>query len=79
MVFEQVLGEVQRLPRDEQRALLQYLQARLAEQEGNETQAPRTKSRSILSMQGFLKGDGPPPTDEQVKEEYRAHLMEKYR
>jgi hypothetical protein len=44
-----------------------------------EEMRPREQKESIVSrLRGIAKFDGPPPTDEEIKEDYTRYLTEKY-
>jgi hypothetical protein len=68
--------EIERLPLNEQLALLEALTRALRKtltQSG--TKEP---GRAPKLVRGMLKPDGPMPTDEELKQDYTDYLIKKY-
>ena len=75
MTYEQVVVEVMRLPADERLRLLEVIAASL------QTERPGPLPRGVPAdrLRGLLKTEGPPPTDEELRDDYVNYLIEKYR
>jgi len=76
MTYREMAVEIERLPLDEQLALLEVLSRSLRK---TLTQSNTRKSgKSLKLVRGMLKPDGPMPTDEELKEDYTDYLIRKY-
>jgi hypothetical protein len=76
MTYHDVAVEIERLPLNEQLALLEVLTRSLRK---TLTQSDAKKSgKSLKLVRGMLKPDGPMPTDEELKEDYTNYLIRKY-
>lgn len=75
MTYEQVLAEAKALPVEERRRLMREIATSLRDE--GEIPVPRGVPASRLH--GIIKFDGPPPTDEELREDYINYLIEKYR
>ena len=74
MTREELVEEIRRLPLEQRVELLEVISRSVREEV-----RPREHRASIVSrLRGIAKPDGPPPTDEEVKEDYTRYLMEKY-
>ncbi len=75
MDYAEVVVEVKRLSQAEKIALLKVLADSL--NEGSQPKAER--KHTLKTLYGALRpADGRIPTDEEIKEEYIQHLVEKY-
>ena len=76
MTYHDMAVEIERLPLNEQLALLEVLTRSLRK---TLTQSDAKKSGNSLKLvRGMLKPDGPMPTDEELKEDYTNYLIRKY-
>ena len=74
MTHEELIKEIMQLPLEQRMELLETISRSLREE-----MRPREQKESIVSrLRGIAKFDGPPPTDEEIKEDYTRYLMEKY-
>ena len=48
------------------------------ESHAKDQNSPEEKLAAFNRLQGMLKTDAPPPTDEELKEDYINYLAEKY-
>ena len=74
MTHQQLLSEIGRLPLAERVELLEAITRSVREE--LQTRAPRRGS--VMDLRGIAKPDGPPPSDEELKEDYIRYLAEKY-
>ncbi|MCB0079067.1 MAG: hypothetical protein KDD73_16820 [Anaerolineales bacterium] len=80
MTFKDIVAEVPQLSVEERYSLITILHHSLDEVRsaktliGEDTEHPS----SILALRGFLKKEGAPPTDDELKDDYVVYLMEKY-
>lgn len=78
MGYREIVSEAKRLPLNEQLRLVEEL---LRGMRAAESGSPSQKGRQIKpfsEMRGFLRPEGPAPTDSELDEEYTQHLIEKY-
>ena len=76
MTYHDMAVEIERLPLNEQLALLEVLTRSLRK---TLTQSDAKKSgKSLKLVCGMRKPDGPMPTDEELKEDYTNYLIRKY-
>jgi hypothetical protein len=74
MTHEELIREIMQLPLEQRMEILETISRSLREE-----MRPREQKESIVSrLRGIAKFDGPPPTDEEVKEDYTRYLTEKY-
>lgn len=74
MTREELLDEIRRLPIEQRIELLEAIARSVSE----EVQ-PRARDATLVSrLRGIAKFDGPPPSDEEIKDEYARYLTEKY-
>jgi hypothetical protein len=74
MTHEELIKEIMQLPLERRMELLETISRSLREE-----MRPREQKESIVSrLRGIAKFDGPPPTDEEIKEDYTRYLTEKY-
>ncbi len=88
MTTEQLLQEFDALPRPAQEAVARAIGERLgsgthnghsATPEPEDAEARRARRRAAAQrLHGILRGDGPPPTDEDIERMRDEYLMEKY-
>lgn len=75
MTYEQLFAEARRLPVLERLRLLEAI-ARSLRDEGD---AMPLRGVPASELEGRLKTEDPPPTDEELREDYVNYLIEKYR
>jgi hypothetical protein len=74
MTHEELIKEIMQLPLEQRMEILETISRSLREE-----MRPREQKESIVSrLRGIAKFDGPPPTDEEIKEDYTRYLTEKY-
>jgi hypothetical protein len=74
MTQEELIKEITQLPLEQKMELLEAISRSVRE----EIQ-PREHRESVVSrLRGIAKFDGPPPSDEELKEDYTRYLTEKY-
>lgn len=88
MLEQRIIEEILQLPVAERVVLLKKIEDSLREEKanGNSVQASEEEKRkrrekrhaAIQRLRGALKTDSPPPTDEEIREDYTNYLMEKY-
>ncbi|PYS64904.1 MAG: hypothetical protein DMF74_05505 [Acidobacteria bacterium] len=90
MTREDIVKEARQLPLAERRAAVEEITSSIREEieaNGSSTQDERhSKNESSFEeklaafhrLHGMLKTDAPPPTDEELKEDYINYLAEKY-
>lgn len=71
MTYAEIVAEIPRLTREERLELLEAIARSL-----RETRARPDEER--IDLDGILRTDGPPPTDEELKEDYSRYLERKY-
>ncbi|MBC7908858.1 MAG: hypothetical protein H7Y30_00050 [Pyrinomonadaceae bacterium] len=75
MTHEQLIKEIRQLPLKERIELLEVISLSVRE----ETHPREQRKSAVSRLRGIAKpDDGPPPTDEEIKEDYARYLMEKY-
>ena len=76
MTYREMAVEIERLPLNEQLALLEALTRALRK---TLTQSDMKKpGQPPRLVRGMLKPDGPMPTDEELKQDYTDYLIRKY-
>jgi len=85
MTVKEIVAQVEQLPPDERRMvvneLLRLLQAETQAEEGESAEARQRRLASIppaSAMLGMIKPEGHIPTDEEIKEDYTNYLIRKY-
>jgi hypothetical protein len=86
MTHEELIQEINQLPRDERKALgeailLSIQDEQLASDSGAGKQSEVSREEKLAAfhrLRGMLKTYGPPPTDEELKDDYIKYLAEKY-
>ncbi|HSP64134.1 MAG TPA: hypothetical protein VLQ90_14190 [Pyrinomonadaceae bacterium] len=90
MTREEIVKEARQLPVAERKAAVEEIASSIREEiEANGSATPgesHAKAESSLEerlaafhrLQGMLKTDAPPPTDEELKEDYTDYLAGKY-
>lgn len=74
MTRQELIKEIMQLPLEQKVELLEAISRNVREE-----MRPREHRESIVSrLRGIAKFDGPPPTDEELKEDYTRYLTEKY-
>ena len=74
MTHEELIREIMQLPLEQRMELLEALKRSLQE----ETHLQERRRDAVRRLRGIAKPDGPPPSDEEIKDEYTRYLMEKY-
>ncbi|HLF28572.1 MAG TPA: DUF2281 domain-containing protein [Anaerolineae bacterium] len=76
MSYKEVVTQAVRLPLKERLLLLESLTRSVREEL---MERPRTEAHTLPQLvRGMLKPNGPMPTDDELKEDYIDHLIEKY-
>lgn len=89
MTREELIEEIRQLPPSERMALVEEISRSLREDDhspstangpNSETAAPSVEERmSVVGrLYGILKTDGPPPTDEEIRDQITDYLVKKY-
>jgi hypothetical protein len=91
MTRQQLIEEVRKLSVEDRVTLIELISRSLREDlvptgdsklaaSSGESPPPAGEARRTLSqrLRGIVKFDGPPPTDEEVKDAYADYLLEKY-
>jgi len=74
MTHEELIKEIKELPLKKRLIVLDAIS-----QSVREEVTPRKSSVSVVEeLWGIAKPDGPPPSDEELKEDYIHYLAEKY-
>lgn len=74
MTREELLDEIRRLPIEQRIELLEAIARSVSEEV-----LPHARDVTLASrLRGIIKFDGPPPSDEEIKDEYARYLTEKY-
>jgi hypothetical protein len=74
MTHEQLIKEIRQLPLEQRMELLEAISRSVRE----EMRPRETRESIVRRLRGIAKPDGPPPSDEEIKEDYTRYLMEKY-
>jgi hypothetical protein len=74
MTYQELVTHIRRLPLHERLELLNVLALSLKD----ELNPPGQHGSTLERIRGIAKPEGPPPTDEQIEEDYTNYLMEKY-
>lgn len=74
MTYQELVKTIQALPVAERLSLLEVLALSLQA----DIQGEEASDSSLAQVRGMLKPEGPPPTDEEVEEDYTNYLIEKY-
>lgn len=83
MTREEIVKEARQLPIGEREAVVEEITRSIREEsQGNGSgTGDRTLEEKLAAfhrLHGLLKTDAPPPTDEELKEDYTNYLAEKY-
>lgn len=84
MTHEELIQEINQLPRDKRKALAEAILESVREErdglrQGERVEVPRAeKLAAFRRLRGMLKTGEQPPTDEELKEDYVNYLTEKY-
>jgi hypothetical protein len=74
MTHEELTREIMQLPLEQRIELLQAISRSVTE----ETRTREQRASAVRRLRGIAKFDGPPPTDEELKDDYAEYLMKKY-
>lgn len=66
MTHEELIREIMQLPPEERVELVEAIERSLQE----EMPLQERRRDAVRRLQGIAKPDGPPPSDEEIKEEY---------
>jgi len=86
MTREEIVKEVRQLPVGEREAVVEELRREIQEEirangsAESEEQSKRIERKlaAVNRLRGLFKTGAPPPTDEELKEDYTNYLMKKY-
>jgi hypothetical protein len=74
MTHEQLIQEIRQLPLEERMEILEAISRSVRE----ERQRRERRGSAVSRLRGIAKPDGPPPSDEEIEEDYTRYLTEKY-
>jgi hypothetical protein len=74
MTHEQLIKEIRQLPISQRMELLEAISRSVRD----EMRLREQRKSAVSRLRGIAKPDGPPPSDEEIKEDYTRYLMEKY-
>jgi hypothetical protein len=74
MTQEDLIDEIKRLPLAQRVEILAAISRTVRE----ERQARKSRESIVSRLRGIAKPDGPPPSDEELQDDYIRYLMEKY-
>ena len=77
MTYDEIVAEIPKLSAAERERLFVVV-VRSLRTDGVREAGGRRNPAAILKWAGALKTDGPPPTDEELKEDYIDYLEKKY-
>jgi len=84
MTREEIVKESRHLPLAERKAAVEEITTSIREEieaNGSATRGESNLEEKLVAfhrLHGMLKTDAPPPTDEELKEDYINYLAEKY-
>jgi len=78
MVYREIVSEAKRLPLHEQLQLVEELLRDMRQITTKPVRARRKRVIPFKELRGALKTEGPLPTDDELKNVYTEHLVEKY-
>ena len=78
MVYREIVSEAKRLPVHEQLQLVEELLSNVRQAATEPVRARRKRATPFKDLRGALKTEGPLPTDDELKDAYTEHLVEKY-
>ncbi len=89
MTHQQFIEEIKQLSVKDRIALIEVISRSLRDDleangweaqpsESNQQNERERKIAAVRRLRGILKTEGPPPTDEELKDDYTNYLMEKY-
>ena len=85
MTREEIIQEINQLPPNERKAIaetvLRGVQEEVAIDSGRLAQSQVGREEKVAAfhrLRGMLQTEGPPPTDEELKDDYVKYLEEKY-
>ena len=74
MTYQELVKTIQTLPLAERLSLLEVLTLSLQA----DFPGKGVRTASLADVRGMLKVGGPPPTDEEIENDYTDYLIEKY-
>jgi hypothetical protein len=74
MTHEELIKEIKELPLDKRLMVLDAISQSVRD----EVQPRKSRVSVVDELWGIAKPDGPPPSDEELKEDYIRYLTEKY-
>ncbi len=78
MGYREIVSEARQLPLHDQLRLVEELLRGIRTSRIGITSKRRQKVKPFTELRGFLKPEGPLPTDEELDDAYTQHLIEKY-
>lgn len=75
MTYQDIVSEMRQLPLREKLLLLEELTQTIR---AELTPQPTRTGSSVDRVRGIAKPEGPPPTDDEIKDSYVQYLLEKY-
>jgi hypothetical protein len=81
MTYKEIVNQARHLPQEERWLVVNELLRSLQTETDMkvEPKAIADDEFSASRLRGILKPDGPIPTDQEIKEDYIAYLVEKYK
>jgi DNA-directed RNA polymerase specialized sigma24 family protein len=84
MTREEIIQEINQLPPDERKAIAETVLRGVQEEVAVDSERPASevsreeKIAAFHRLRGMLQTEGPPPTDDELKDDYVNYLQEKY-
>ena len=78
MAYREIVSEAKRLPLGQQLQLVEELLRAMRQTATPPARPRRRQAIPFGQLRGALKPAGSPPTDNELKDAYTEHLMEKY-
>jgi hypothetical protein len=75
MTYQELVKTIKRLPPEQRRSLMAVLEQSLVV----DMPAQPDRPSSLERVPGMLKGNGSPPSDQELNDDYTEFLKEKYR
>lgn len=74
MTYKDLISEIKQLPLNERLLLLEAITRSVRD----EVAPPTRRGSSVNRVRGMIKPTGPLPSDDELKDAYTRHLIEKY-
>ncbi len=78
MFYREIVSEAKRLPLSQQLQLVEELLRAMRQAATPPARPKRRRAVAFKQLRGALKVEGVLPTDDELKDAYTEHLMEKY-